>query len=265
MLIPYIWGVIVLAIYPPFTSRETEQMATCHACRSMCLQKNNLCARCRNVFYCTIRCQKNDWILHKPVCRQGPKKIKDPRLAEITEMCNKIRTSPSTVLWHPYVKRLTARIKKVNYGRTPLGYAGLMSIQTMMIEDQPPEIIVLPAYIAIARLLRTVINDQDRAFHQRHSATIALADAAMTACRVELKRGLTCAARLFINAENDGYAGIAFFAESTVWGWGTPWLVDNCVTAVSMDIPIVDDYRAIMARLYIIVLHKNTTKFIREL
>ncbi|KAH6643047.1 hypothetical protein C7974DRAFT_302274 [Boeremia exigua] len=55
-----------LTVSPPVTSDSTPLCAACHA-----LASSQRCSMCKEVHYCSSKCQMLDWPLHKLLCRHS--------------------------------------------------------------------------------------------------------------------------------------------------------------------------------------------------
>lgn len=54
-------------------SEEGQSNQFCSKCEQMA-EKLKLCGACRSVLYCSVKCQKSDWSIHKLVCSKLAKK-----------------------------------------------------------------------------------------------------------------------------------------------------------------------------------------------
>lgn len=52
------------------TSSTDNNLKEKHFCPICKKEATQLCSRCKKVYYCSIECQKNDWINHKINCKQ---------------------------------------------------------------------------------------------------------------------------------------------------------------------------------------------------
>lgn len=72
-------------VCPPPTPKES-----CKYCHKSNL-KLSKCSRCKEVFYCSVDCQKKDWTNHKNVCEpktSEQQQLPDPPLPDKEESCN---------------------------------------------------------------------------------------------------------------------------------------------------------------------------------
>lgn len=240
-------------------------MSTCHTCNLLFCDVN-VCSACRVVNYCSTRCQKKDWKIHKLTCHRRTKRTKDHRLTEMIEMCNNMISSSGTMPWHPYLKQLVGRFKKANWGRSPLAFITLPTIKKWMRDTQPPEIIYSPTYINIMELIQTIEGEHWSAMLHRHKERVPLAERAFGACIIELSRGLTAHILLIMDKnDNARLVGITLLrkymrGKVEVWGFGTQGCKHNYLTMNSKEIPI-DNISLVRQSIYLIALNHNTSRF----
>jgi hypothetical protein len=74
----------------------------CDHCKT--IQKVRKCGSCKNVAYCSVECQKNDWASHKAVCsfkKKTKAKVCIVDSTEITEKECDLKDLGDLSAWHP--------------------------------------------------------------------------------------------------------------------------------------------------------------------
>lgn len=64
----------------------------CPGCFKTSSRTTLLCTRCRNMHYCSTQCQRDDWPVHKMVCKKTsePKSLSNAKVEHVTNMKNTI-------------------------------------------------------------------------------------------------------------------------------------------------------------------------------
>ena len=229
-------------------------MSTCHTCSSIFLI-NRFCAICRVAHYCSVGCQKKDWQRHKSECYPRKKGVLDARLTTVLENCTSIRSVDRTGPGEAYMKKLSARIKKANFGRSKLTLATMVCLKQWMLAFAPPEISKLPAYVHLRMKLQTIQCEMMHGPYQPVALErLHYAEDVVATFRSELAQAII----VRVATNDEVVEGIAFLRDNTIFAFGTPWFKKNYSTACS---ECVFDRESIFETIYLIAVQPHTSAF----
>lgn len=130
-------------------------MSTCQSCR-MCVPFKLLCAKCKQVAYCSRGCQNKDWSDHKRVCVKKERRVQNNQLELVGELCCRILNDEKHAKWHKYITQLDRRVTKINMSRRPLNIMAMENLKTWRTSHPTAELMKVQEFAEIVKVLTSV-------------------------------------------------------------------------------------------------------------